>query len=553
MNRLLPWIILTVSILLTIFVTFLIHTSMHDAAEEKFNAQIDATVYAIQNRIKTYEQVLGGASGFFAASDNMTREKWKIFVDEQDTRDRFPGIQGVGVSAIIYDKDNLASHIEQVRNEGLPNYTVWPEGDRKEYHPVIYLEPFDTRNQRAFGYDMYSEPTRQSAIDLARESGLPTLSGKIKLIQETETDIQSGFLIFFPIYDQEKSIQSTEDRINAFEGFVYAPFRMNDLMTNTIGKTYPDIVFVIYDENEDPENILFDYAKINNIDESDIDYTFTKTFTINVDQRNWILKFNALHSLHNDIENPLIILILSVGFGLSTALFFIFRAHNKILRLTEQSVREEKMIAIGELSARLVHDIRNPLTAIISWAQLIQLALKEKPNEKITEHVDSILDSAERITFQLKTVMDFVKAKPKTIDLHSLSSLFDESIKTTPIPDEVKITVPNTDLKIECDSSQMVVVFSNLITNSVQAMNGKGNIVVNFEVKKNNLIIEFVDTGPGISKENISKIFDPLFTTKDTGIGLGLVSCKSIIEHHKGTISVKNNPTTFTINLPLKQ
>lgn len=553
MNRLLPWIILTVSILLTIFVTFLIHTSMHDAAEEKFNAQIDATVYAIQNRIKTYEQVLGGASGFFAASDNMTREKWKIFVDEQDTRDRFPGIQGVGVSAIIYDKDNLASHIEQVRNEGLPNYTVWPEGDRKEYHPVIYLEPFDTRNQRAFGYDMYSEPTRQSAIDLARESGLPTLSGKIKLIQETETDIQSGFLIFFPIYDQEKSIQSTEDRINAFEGFVYAPFRMNDLMTNTIGKTYPDIVFVIYDENEDPENILFDYAKINNIDESDIDYTFTKTFTINVDQRNWILKFNALHSLHNDIENPLIILILSVGFGLSTALFFIFRAHNKILRLTEQSVREEKMIAIGELSARLVHDIRNPLTAIISWAQLIQLALKEKPNEKITEHVDSILDSAERITFQLKTVMDFVKAKPKTIDLHSLSSLFDESIKTTPIPDEVKINVPNTDLKIECDSSQMVVVFSNLITNSVQAMNGKGNIVVNFEVKKNNLIIEFVDTGPGISKENISKIFDPLFTTKDTGIGLGLVSCKSIIEHHKGTISVKNNPTTFTINLPLKQ
>jgi signal transduction histidine kinase len=553
MNRLLPWTILAVSILLTIFVTFLIHTSMHDAAEEKFNAQIDATVYAIQNRIKTYEQVLGGASGLFAASDNMTREKWKRFVDEQDVRDRFPGIQGVGVSTIIYDKDNLASHIEQVRNEGFPNYTVWPEGDRKEYHPVIYLEPFDTRNQRAFGYDMYSEPTRQSAIDLARESGLPTLSGKIKLIQETETDVQSGFLIYFPIYDQEKSIQSIEDRINAFEGFVYAPFRMNDLMTNTIGETYPNIVFVIYDENEDPENILFDYAKINNIDESDIDYIFTKTLTINVDQKNWILKFNALHSLHNDVENPLIILILSVGFGLSTALFFIFRAHNKILRLTEQSAREEKMIAIGELSARLVHDIRNPLTAIISWAQLIQLALKEKPNEKITKHVDSILDSTERITFQLKTVMDFVKAKPKTIDLHSLSSLFDESIKTTPIPDEVKINVPNTDLKIECDSSQMVVVFSNLITNSVQAMNGKGNIVVNFEVKKNNLIIEFVDTGPGISKENISKIFDPLFTTKDTGIGLGLVSCKSIIEHHKGTISVKNNPTTFTINLPLKQ
>ncbi|MBS3925292.1 MAG: CHASE domain-containing protein [Nitrosarchaeum sp.] len=553
MSRLLPWAVLVISVLLTVLVTFMIHTSMHNAAEERFNAQIDATVYAIQNRIKTYDQVLGGASGLFAASEVVTRAEWKYFVENQGAVGRFPGIQGVGVSTIIYDKDHLASHIEQVRNEGFPNYTVWPEGDRKEYHPVFYLEPLDARNQRAFGYDMYSEPTRQAAIELARESGLPTLSGKLTLVQETGIDVQPGFLIYFPLYDNKKSIQSAEDRINAFEGFVYAPFRMNDLMTNILGDTHNDLVFVICDENEDPENIMFDYAKINNIDESDIDYTFTKTLTINVDQRNWILKFNALHSLHDDVENPLIVLLLSVGFGLSAALFFIFRAHNKILRLTEQSVREEKMIAIGELSARLVHDIRNPLTAITSWAQLIRLSLKEKPNEKISNHVDSILDTTERITFQLKNVMDFVKAKPKTITSHSLTSLFDESVKSTPIPNEVKITIPKTDLKIECDSSQIIIVFSNLITNSIQAMNGKGNIAVNFEVKKNNVIIEFVDTGPGIPKENMSKIFNPLFTTKETGIGLGLVSCKSIIENHKGTISVKNNPTTFTIKLPLKQ
>lgn len=553
MNRLLPWAILIVSVSLTVLVTYTIHTSMHDTSEEKFHAQIDATVYAIQNRIKTYEQVLGGASGLFAASEHVTRAEWKTFVENQGSIDRFPGIQGIGVSAIIHGEDNLASHIAQVRNEGFSNYTIWPEGDRKEYHPVFYLEPVNARNQRAFGYDMYSEPTRQAAMELARESGLPVLSGKVTLVQETETDVQSGFLLYFPLYDNEKSIQSSEDRINAFEGFVYAPFRINDLMINILGETNNDIVFVICDENEDPENIMFDYAKINNIDESDIDYTFTKTMTINVDQRNWILKFYGLKSIHSDVENPLIILILSVGFGLSAALFFIFRAHDKILQLVEQSVREEKMIAIGELSARLVHDIRNPLTAIISWAQLIQLDLKEKPNEKISKHVDSILDSTERITFQLKTVMDFVKAKPKTIDSHSLSSLFDEAIKTTPIPNEVKINIQNTDLKIECDSSQMIVVFSNLITNSIQAMDGKGNIVVNFEVKKNNLIIEFVDTGPGISKENMSKIFNPLFTTKDTGVGLGLVSCKSIIEHHNGTISVTNNPTTFTIKLPLKQ
>lgn len=553
MNRFLPWGILATSIILTVLVTFLIHNSIHDAAEQRFNAQIDATVLSIENRIKTYDQVLGGATGLFAASEYVTREEWARFVDDQGADDRFPGIQGMGVSKIIYGKDNLASHIEQIRSEGFSNYTVWPEGDRKEYHPVVYLEPFNERNQRAFGYDMYSEPTRHAAMELARESGLPTLSGKITLVQETDADIQPGFIIYFPMYNYETSIHSDEDQKNTFRGFVYAPFRMNDFMTNIIGEIQKDITFVICDGNADPENVLFDYTKINNIDESNIDYSFSKSLTITLDQRQWILKFNALKSIHDDTEIPIIISVLVVGFSLSSALFFIFRTHNKILRLLEQSAREEKMIAIGELSARLVHDIRNPLTSIISWAQLIQVTLKEKPNEKISEHIDSILASSERIAFQLKTVMDFVKTHPKNISSHSLSMLFRESIKTTPIPDEVQISIPENDIKIECDASQIVVVFSNLITNSIQAMNGKGNIAVNFEVKKDNLVIDFVDTGPGISKENITKIFEPLFTTKDSGIGLGLVSCKTIIEHHHGTISVKNNPTTFTIKLPLKQ
>lgn len=124
MSRLLPWAVLAISVLLTVLVTFMIHASMHDASEERFNAQIDATVYAIQNRIKTYDQVLAGASGLFAASEVVTRAEWKDFVENQGAVGRFPGIQGVGVSTIIYDKDHLASHIEQVRNEGFPNYTV---------------------------------------------------------------------------------------------------------------------------------------------------------------------------------------------------------------------------------------------------------------------------------------------------------------------------------------------------------------------------------------------------------------------------------------------
>jgi signal transduction histidine kinase len=128
-----------------------------------------------------------------------------------------------------------------------------------------------------------------------------------------------------------------------------------------------------------------------------------------------------------------------------------------------------------------------------------------------------------------------------------------DAIKITPIPDTIKINTPTNDLEIECDKSQMNVVFSNLITNSIQAMNENGSITINLKKRQDHAIIEFIDSGPGIPKENFSKIFEPLFTTKSMGTGLGLVSCKNIIEYHKGKISVKNNPTTFTIEMPIKQ
>lgn len=94
-------------------------------------------------------------------------------------------------------------------------------------------------------------------------------------------------------------------------------------------------------------------------------------------------------------------------------------------------------------------------------------------------------------------------------------------------------------------------VLSNLINNSVQALDGNGEIDVMVNSDSNFVTIVVKDSGPGILDKNLKKIFEPMFTTKTTGTGLGLVICKSIVEQHGGTISVRNKPTTFTITLPL--
>lgn len=116
--------------------------------------------------------------------------------------------------------------------------------------------------------------------------------------------------------------------------------------------------------------------------------------------------------------------------------------------------------------------------------------------------------------------------------------------------DPTKISLPKNDAKILCDLHMMEVVFVNLIMNSLQATKNNSDIKISLKELDDVVQIEVEDTGEGISEDVLPKIFEPLFTTKQKGTGLGLASCKKIIEQHNGTIFVKNNPTTFTITLP---
>ena len=109
-------------------------------------------------------------------------------------------------------------------------YTLSPKGDRDPYTSIIYLEPFNWRNQRAFGYDMFSEPVRHSAMEQARDQGKTSISGKVVLVQETDKQVQSGFLMYLPVYKKDSTPVTLEERRTQILGWVYAPFRMGELV-----------------------------------------------------------------------------------------------------------------------------------------------------------------------------------------------------------------------------------------------------------------------------------------------------------------------------------
>ena len=118
------------------------------------------------------------------------------------------------------------------------------------------------------------------------------------------------------------------------------------------------------------------------------------------------------------------------------------------------------------------------------------------------------------------------------------------------IPDGIKIITPEQDASMAGDLLKLEIVLSNVIINAIQAIESSGTITISIEDKPDVLAISISDSGPGIPEKYMAKIFEPLFTTKQRGTGLGLASCNIIIKSHGGRILVKNNPTTFTIELP---
>lgn len=217
-----------------------------------------------------------------------------------------------------------------------------------------------------------------------------------------------------------------------------------------------------------------------------------------------------------------------------------------------QLINSERLSAIGELSARIAHDLRNPLSIIKNGFEVIQRD-DEHFNEKTRERLPRIERAIFRISHQVDEVLDYVSPKPLTFRTVNLSDIVESSIERIAISNEVDLQVLIKNHKFTCDPEKVEIVIVNLLENAIQAMNNKGRLSIRGFDVNGEIILEIQDSGPGIPQNVLPKIFDPLFTTRMIGTGLGLPSCKSIIEKHGGTISVETQVgigTTFSVTLP---
>lgn len=335
--RFLPFLVLAVSLIVT-------HQLWQDARQNAmqslqadFDSRVHEAVMHVERRMATYEQVLRGAKGLFAASVSVERDEFHAYASALRLEENYPGIRGMGF-ALIVPPQQKQRHIDAIRKQGFPDYTIHPEGAREIYTSVIYLEPFDERNRRAFGYDMYSDlehprdgdtapGLRRAAMERARDSGRAAISGKavisgkVRLLMEMETDkqVQAGFLMYLPVYKNGASLDTLAERRANIVGWAYAPFRMDDLMNSMFNGHTAGLDIEIYDGDElSGRTLMHDSSRHG----AGISPLFRAARSLDIVGHKWTM---AIHSLPGfemrlDREKPQIVANAATGVSLLLAL-----------------------------------------------------------------------------------------------------------------------------------------------------------------------------------------------------------------------------------------
>jgi len=218
---------------------------------------------------------------------------------------------------------------------------------------------------------------------------------------------------------------------------------------------------------------------------------------------------------------------------------------------TAELVKSERLATIGTMASRIAHDLKQPLTIMQTYADMLTPAIISKLDYKDKEKWFRVQNSILDMNRIIEDVLDFARTTEIKKEKSSFLRILKLAINHVKSSYGVIINLPENDVSVTCDARKMEAVMSNMLNNAVHALDGQGEIDVTVSTDSNFVTIQVRDSGPGIPKENLEKIFEPMFTTKKTGTGLGLIICKSIIEQHGGSVSVSNKPTTFTIKLPI--
>ncbi|MDA0368898.1 MAG: CHASE domain-containing protein [Proteobacteria bacterium] len=414
-------VVLVVMLVITVASYVSVQSSARQSGQLRLDLRAEEIEAATGARMAAYIEVLRGGLGLFNASDSVSRDEWRTYVDTLEIDTVLPGIQGIGYTEFVRP-ENRARYEQSIQDEGFAGFHIRPVGDRQIYSSITFLEPFDERNRQAFGFDMYQQETRRDAMDRARDTGQAAISGRVTLVQEISEDVQAGFLMYLPYYGRGGDPQDVDARRQAIVGFVYSPFRAGNLMNGILGIGPDDVRLEIFDgATTSSQELLYDSAGSK---APSAEPKFAATRVLTTGRRQWALRVTSLPSFEASTradETEMVVL-----FGGTLLSFLVFGilwsfastrerarelANTMTMRLQANTTELQRSNAELELFAYVAsHDLKAPLRGIDHLASWIENDLGDALTGEPKHNMGLLKGRIKRLDALLSDLLDYSRA-----------------------------------------------------------------------------------------------------------------------------------------------
>ncbi len=345
-SLLLPWL----ALLTSLGTTWLVWNHERESAYKEMHAQFDfalrETVSRVEQRVAAYEQMLRGVQSLLATTSLKNRKAIHDYVDSLQLDANFSGVQVIGIIEHVPAADK-SRHEQAMRRLGFAAYSIQPAGEREHYSAVIQREPDIRPSHAPLGFDPWADPVRRQAMARARDSGMASISGKVRLAVDKEGEATPGFVMYLPIFAADQPHDSTAQRRANLIGWVFASFHMSDFMASLYGKQWSGLALDIYDGvDPTPEARIFHSADETN---STAASRLSTTEYMVVAGHNWTLSLATQKQFEQLYERDSALLIALTGICLSICLallvWLILTGRARALRLAAKMTEELRHMA----------------------------------------------------------------------------------------------------------------------------------------------------------------------------------------------------------------
>ena len=402
----------------TLYAWKLVGEVAHRQQQAEFNVLAEESLRALTHRIDSYRQSLDGAAGLFGASEVVTASEWRNYVDILDIERNMPGINGIGFIEAVRRED-LADVLLRYPDRPMSQIKVHPESDDAELFVIVLIEPM-AQNEEALGLNISFERNRHFAAVDARDSGRPTITRRILLVQDETSS--PGFLLLRPVYRQAVELDTVEARRAAFDGWVYAPFIGSRFLADLTKTQGVELNLRVYDgDREDPTALIYDSLDADAPKNSS---PFRVVRTLSIMEQEWTIVWEGTPAFMaaNRSSEPLLILTLGITLSmLFGALLLSYERREEAIRRTV--VQKTRSIAAREQETRSIVD--SAIAGIVvTDADGIVLSLNKAAEAIFDRPAD------EAITRPVKEIIESIDANT----LHHLTLRADGKASSAPIP-----------------------------------------------------------------------------------------------------------------------